>query len=85
MLNKYGIFPDPASNVSDLIVNQVLAGRSGQIFVPKDQERYRNARSWPLWVQDVLAGYPWSKGEGAMERFRFGDPEGKGAEGISVE
>lgn len=84
MLNKYGIYPDPASNVTDLIVEQVLAGRSGQIFVPKDQVRYKNARSWPLWLQDVLAGYPWraSTNDGG---FRFGDEDGLGQEGIKVD
>lgn len=60
-LNKLGIYADPASNVSRLVVAQVLAARSGRIFVPKDQERYANARAWPLWFRDVTMGYPWSK------------------------
>jgi all-trans-retinol dehydrogenase (NAD+) len=72
-LNSYGIFPDPASNVSDLIVEQVIAGRSGQIFVPADQERMKNVRAWPLWVQDLLYGYPWMNTR--PEAFAFGREE----------
>jgi all-trans-retinol dehydrogenase (NAD+) len=71
-LNAHGIYPDPASNVSNLVVEQVLAGRSGQIFVPKNQERYRNIRGWPLWAQDLLYGYVWKRG-GNDGGFRFAD------------
>ena len=80
-LNKYGIFPDPPANVSRLVVDQVLAGRSGQLFVPKDQERYKNNRGWPLWFRDVLQGYPWS-GQFQREQFRFADPEKAGSIGL---
>jgi all-trans-retinol dehydrogenase (NAD+) len=83
-LAKYGIIPDPPTNVTDLIVEQVLAGRSGRIHVPKDQIRYENVRSWPLWVQDVLAGYPWKRGD-RESGFRFGDEDGLGQEGIKVD
>jgi hypothetical protein len=53
-LNKAGIFPDPASNVSDAVIEQVLANRSGQIFVPKGENGIAMTRSWPLWLQDVV-------------------------------
>lgn len=81
MLAKAGIYPDPASNVTDLIVEQVLAGRSGQICVPKNQERLRNLRAWPTWMQDLLYGYPYrdfNKG------FRLGDDDGVGQEGVKL-
>lgn len=82
MLNKYGIYCDPASNVSDMIVEQVVAGRSGRLFVPKDQVKIANVRSWPQWTQDMFYGFPWAGQRGEL---RFGDPEGLGDEGVMVQ
>ena len=53
-LAKFGIKCDPASNVSDAVVEQVLAGRSGQIFMPRTEESKAGMRNYPLWVQDGL-------------------------------
>jgi len=53
-LNKFGIKCDPASNVSDAVVEQVLAGRSGQIFMPRTEASKTGLRSYPLWLQDSL-------------------------------
>ncbi|KIW68941.1 hypothetical protein PV04_04852 [Phialophora macrospora] len=53
-LEKSGIKCDPASNVSDAIVEQVLAGRSGRIFVPKTEEKNTGLRNFPVWLQDVV-------------------------------
>ncbi|KIY03121.1 uncharacterized protein Z520_01588 [Fonsecaea multimorphosa CBS 102226] len=53
-LEQLGIKCDPASNVSDAVVEQVLAGRSGQIFMPRTEESRTRVRDWPLWLQDAV-------------------------------
>ncbi|KIX09017.1 uncharacterized protein Z518_00095 [Rhinocladiella mackenziei CBS 650.93] len=53
-LAKFNIVCDPASNVSDAVVEQVLAGRSGQIFVPRSEAGKTHLRNWPLWMQDIM-------------------------------
>jgi NAD(P)-dependent dehydrogenase (short-subunit alcohol dehydrogenase family) len=53
-LEKFGIKCDPASNVSDAVVEQVLAGRSGRIFVPKTEEANTGVRNFPVWLQDAV-------------------------------
>jgi hypothetical protein len=53
ILQKYGVRSDPASNVSDAIVEQVFASRSGQIFMPRSEEAKTSIRNWPIWLQDV--------------------------------
>lgn len=55
-LNEYGIYPDPPSNVSDLVIEQVLKGRSGRICVPKSQASRTGVRNRPQWLQDILFG-----------------------------
>ena len=55
-MTKQGIVPDPPSRVSDVVVEQVLAGRSGRICVPKSQESNMGIRNWPRWAQDVVFG-----------------------------
>lgn len=63
-LLEYGIIPDPAVNVSKAILEQVLAGRSGKIFVPKDQERMSKVRNMSLWTYDIVVKnvqLPWSR------------------------
>ncbi|KIW00129.1 hypothetical protein, variant [Verruconis gallopava] len=67
-LKKYGIVPDPASNVSDKVIEQVLKGRSGRITVPESEKGKMSLREYPMWVQDILYGYVW-KPKG---RFQFG-------------
>lgn len=49
-----GVRVDPASNVSDAVVEQVLAGRSGRIFVPKSESGNAGARNSPVWLQDLV-------------------------------
>ncbi|KAF3048118.1 hypothetical protein E8E12_010517 [Didymella heteroderae] len=61
LLDKHGIVPDPPSRVSDVVVEQVLAGRSGRVCVPKDQERHMGVRNWPRWAQDLVFGLVFSK------------------------
>ena len=53
-LAKAGIMCDPASNVSDAVVEQVLAARSGQIFMPRSEEGNTRMRNMPLWMQDIM-------------------------------
>ncbi len=53
-LAKFGIKVDPASNVSNAVVEQVLVGRSGQIFMPRTEESKAGMRNYPIWVQDSL-------------------------------
>ncbi|KAJ4353106.1 hypothetical protein N0V95_003640 [Ascochyta clinopodiicola] len=55
-LKNQGIVPDPPSRVSDVVVEQVLKGRSGRICVPKSQERHMGIRNWPRWAQDLAFG-----------------------------
>ena len=72
-LNKHGIYPDPPSNVANLVIKQVLNARSGRIHVPFSEEGKAGMRGYPLWVQDVLMGYLKKKDDG----FGFGkDNEG---------
>lgn len=53
-LAKSGVPVDPPSNVSDAVVEQVLAARSGQIFMPRNTERMLVPRNFPIWIQDIL-------------------------------
>lgn len=55
-LNEYGIYPEPASNVSELVLDNVLNARSGQIFVPKSEKSRAGTRNWPIWAQDAVHG-----------------------------
>lgn len=56
LLDKHGIVPDPPTRVSDVVVEQVLSGRSGRICVPKSQEQHMGIRNWPRWAQDLVFG-----------------------------
>ncbi|KAF1994199.1 NAD(P)-binding protein [Amniculicola lignicola CBS 123094] len=47
---------DPPSNVVDVVVEQVLKGRSGRVCVPLEEEAKMGFRSWPRWWQDVVGG-----------------------------
>ncbi|KAJ8117425.1 hypothetical protein OPT61_g1381 [Boeremia exigua] len=58
-LARQGIVPDPPSRVSDVVLKQVLGGRSGRLCVPADQERHAGIRGWPRWAQDVAFGLAW--------------------------
>jgi all-trans-retinol dehydrogenase (NAD+) len=60
-LAKAGIVPDPPRNVSDLVVRQVLAEKSGRLCVPKAEEGNTELRSWPLWIQDIALGHVWQR------------------------
>ncbi|KAH6618844.1 hypothetical protein C7974DRAFT_441407 [Boeremia exigua] len=55
-LAKRGIVPDPPERVAEAVLQQVLAGRSGRVCVPRGQERWAGVRGWPRWVQDVVFG-----------------------------
>lgn len=54
ILKKAGVRMDPATNVSDAVIEQVLSSRSGQIFMPRSEERGTRIRSWPVWLQDAF-------------------------------
>ncbi|KIW15142.1 hypothetical protein PV08_05187 [Exophiala spinifera] len=54
ILERNGVRMDPASNVSDAVIEQVLASRSGRIFMPRREEGNTSIRSWPVWLQDAL-------------------------------
>jgi all-trans-retinol dehydrogenase (NAD+) len=60
-LAKQGIVPDPPKNVSDLVVKQVLSGKSGRLIVPKSEEGKTSLRHLPLWLQDILYGQVWQR------------------------
>lgn len=53
MARQAGIQMDPLTNVSNAVIVQVLANRSGEIFMPKKQRRRAGFRNWPLWAHDV--------------------------------
>lgn len=55
-LAEYGIVADPASNVANAVVEQVLSHRSGRIFMPRSAERQSGTRNLPIWVQDWFLG-----------------------------
>jgi len=55
-LAEHGIIPDPPSNVAKAVVEQVLAHRSGQIFMPRSAEAQSGTRRLPIWLQDVALG-----------------------------
>lgn len=55
-LKKMGIKVDPPTNVSRVVVEQVLKGKSGRLYVPEGQKWLAGNRSWPLWVQDLVKG-----------------------------
>ena len=61
MRDKYGIVPDPPTCVSDVVVEQVLKGRSGRICVPKREEKHMGIRNWPRWAQDLAFGLVFGK------------------------
>jgi all-trans-retinol dehydrogenase (NAD+) len=60
-LARYGIIPDPPSKVSDLVVKQVLEGKSGRLCVPKKEEGKTGLRNWPMWAQDIVYGHVWQR------------------------
>jgi all-trans-retinol dehydrogenase (NAD+) len=68
-LNKHGIFPDPPSNVSNLVLEQVLKGRSGRLIVPKSEEGKIGLRNWPIWIQDLIFGFVSKR---KWDQFEFG-------------
>lgn len=61
LLAKHGIVPDPPTRVSDVVVEQVLKGRSGRLCVPKSQEKHMGIRNWPRWAQDLAFGLVFKK------------------------
>jgi all-trans-retinol dehydrogenase (NAD+) len=68
-LNKFGIYPDPPSNVSNLVLEQVLKGRSGRLVVPRSEEGKVGLRNWPMWMQDLVFGFVGKRNQG---KFGFG-------------
>jgi len=60
-LAKQGIVPDPPSNVSDVVVKQVLSGQSGRLIVPESEEGKTGVRYWPLWAKDIVLGHIWQR------------------------
>lgn len=61
VLDANGIVPDPPTRVSDVVVEQVLAGRSGRVCVPENREQSMGVRNWPRWAQDVAFGLVFGK------------------------
>ena len=75
-LAEYGIKPDPASNVSNADVEQVLAHRSGKIYMPRSAEAQSGTRQLPLWVQD------WALGNIVLNPFKSRVKAGAEATGV---
>jgi all-trans-retinol dehydrogenase (NAD+) len=55
--------------VSNVVVEQVLKGRSGRLVVPKKEEGKTGVRNWPMWTQDLMFGFV---GKQNANRFGFG-------------
>lgn len=49
-----GVEFDPAINTAEAVVKQVLAGKSGSLFVPKELSKSSGSRRLPIWLQDLL-------------------------------
>ncbi|KAF2678627.1 NAD(P)-binding protein [Lentithecium fluviatile CBS 122367] len=77
-LQRRGVRVDPPSNVADVVVEQVRRGRSGRLFVPRNQAFLAGNRNWPLWVQDLVTGI-WRGRQ--RNGFRFRGEEGAAVEG----
>ncbi|KAF2750209.1 NAD(P)-binding protein [Sporormia fimetaria CBS 119925] len=67
-LKKHGIHPDPPSNVSNLVLKQVLKAKSGRLVVPASEEGKTGLRGYPVWLQDVLLGNVFKR----KDEFGFG-------------
>lgn len=52
---------DPAENVAIKVVERVLAGRSGQLILPRIEARWANWRAYPIWFQDWACGFAWGR------------------------
>ena len=59
--------PDPPQRVSEVVLEQVLKGRSGRICVPRDQERFAGVRGLPRWAQDLAFGLVWGGKAGTFK------------------
>lgn len=73
-LRKRGFRVDPASNVSDVVVKQVVKGKSGRLYVPEKLKWVDGIRTLPVWMLDVMSG-AW-KGQNSAS---FKPGQGRGA------
>lgn len=80
LLEKHGIVPDPPQRVSEVVLEQVLKGRSGRLCVPRDQEKHMGVRGWPRWAQDLAFGLVWSKNAGTFAELAV-EHEARGGRG----
>lgn len=55
-LAEHGIVADPPSNVAKAVLEQVVAHRSGQIYMPRSAEAQAGTRRLPIWLQDIFLG-----------------------------
>lgn len=52
-LAQAGVQFGAASDVSEAVIEQVLAARSGQVFVPRSAAATTRYRDLPIWVRDA--------------------------------
>lgn len=45
-----------ADHISDLIVGQVMSGRSGLLIAPRSVDFFRTLRGKPVWYQMLIRG-----------------------------
>lgn len=57
VLQKSGLTLHPAANVADKVVEQVLKGRSGKLFMPESDYYLSFVKALPIWAFDLLAGH----------------------------
>jgi all-trans-retinol dehydrogenase (NAD+) len=57
-LRKGGLPVYPPENVSEAVVEQVLKGRSGKLYIPEGRVYFLSfVRSWPEWFFHAFAGF----------------------------
>ncbi|KAF2636490.1 NAD(P)-binding protein [Massarina eburnea CBS 473.64] len=60
-LRKHGVTLGVATDVSDRVVDRVLKGRSGILYIPSSHERLAGLRFLPTWTTDLVYGLVWKK------------------------
>lgn len=56
-VRKSGLALHPPENVSRKIVEQVLKGRSGKLYMPESQYYVSFLKMLPVWFSDMLLGH----------------------------
>lgn len=55
-VQKSGLPLHPAANVANKVVEQVLRGRSGKLFMPESDYYLSFVKALPMWAFDLVTG-----------------------------